>query len=261
MICFTILKEFVLISCVCAQPPGWSLVASFTPLTWVDKASIPEFMSTHHQTTRFILKEWDLSTPGRKPGCNTTQRGIKDLVFLLFSITPFFTPAPFSPLFSFHCLYTCRGGKSQAFLCLTGGTRGCGRQPQSRSCLLLRQPSCCFTDLWAFLFISSFCCLRRHRWGMNCQWQVKLKRWDEYVWHAGICGWKQAASLRHWGLKDTGVSGDTGDTGLRTLGSVSLTLESVSLLLFLQCWHQTFTVSTQAPLCPAYLISSAVAKF
>lgn len=57
MICFTVLKEFVLISCVCSQPPGWSLVASFTPLTWVDKASIPEFMSTHHQTTRFILKE------------------------------------------------------------------------------------------------------------------------------------------------------------------------------------------------------------
>lgn len=36
---------------------------------------------------------------------------------------------------------------------------------------------------------------------------------------------------------------------------------SVLMLLFFQRWHQTFMVSTQAPLCPAYLISSPVAKY
>lgn len=35
----------------------------------------------------------------------------------------------------------------------------------------------------------------------------------------------------------------------------------VLVLLFLPSWRQTFTESTQAPLCPAYLISSALAKF
>lgn len=44
-----------------------------------------------------------------------------DFFFLFFSITPFFTPASFSLLSRFHCLYTGRGGKSQAFLCPIGG--------------------------------------------------------------------------------------------------------------------------------------------
>lgn len=95
-ICFTVLKEWVLISSVCSlQPPGCSRALPHhtdtcrqCSHTIIHVRSPPDLVSAS-----FILKEWEnWAGQAVNPAVlreNTTQGGKKD--FFFFSITPFFT--------------------------------------------------------------------------------------------------------------------------------------------------------------------------
>lgn len=175
MICFNILKVFFLLFNLLSATR--LIFHGLLHLHWHGCG----YNTTVHEFMWNFLKEWEIfCTPSHKAEWNSrchTHRGIKDL-FFLFLESPL---SPRCPVFvaSTHAV----AGKARHSFVWLGGTTGCGQQPQSRSCPLLRQLSCCFTDLCLFLFISSFCCPCTHSRVMNRQWQVKLKQWDEYVWH------------------------------------------------------------------------------
>lgn len=122
----------------------------------------------------------ELSTWGQKDGCNFWTPHTEELKIIFFILL--------ASLLSLHQLlsllqsvfiastHAVAGKARHSFV--FEGTMGCGQQPRSRSCPLLRQLPCRFTDLWAFLFISSFCYPHTHRRVMNWQWQVKWKLED-----------------------------------------------------------------------------------
>lgn len=165
MICFTVQKEFVLMSSLSSvsQPPGCSLVVSIDVRKQRDHHSC---QTTTRPFISFIYLEGmrELSQPGRKPGCDTwIPRREDSKIYSFLFLASLLSSLQLLSLLSWVFFASTHGvaGKARHSFVWLGGTRGFGRQPPEQ------ELPCCSTHLWKFSLISSFSCLHRHRWRMN----------------------------------------------------------------------------------------------